>query len=339
MDLYFSPLACSMATRIALYEAGAEAHFVEVDTKAKRTRDGADYWAINPLGLVPAIRTDDGELLTENAAILQYVADPLSRRAARAACRDGSIPPAAVAVFHRHRIAQNVIRAAARCQGARGSQDLRAGKGRACHGLSQRLSLRPRVPARPLQRRRCLSVHGAELEHGGVRRSRALAGGEGLLQPHAPASVHWKGARRGTRTLRRAAGPPQSGLTEVRPRVPARSCFAFMAMRSGFGSAAPARRRRRQPAPRLDQELVAAQNSLLQRDRAPLTSSHRPFARVSGTRPQYSRICRAHAAKNWCGSTDSGVTTGIEVGSIRHVRLSLGDGWSKCRYGKNPPGQ
>src|SRR5215831_5035506 len=105
------------------------------------------------------------------------------------------------------------------------------------------------------------------------------------------------------------------------------------------GSAAPARRRRRQPAPRLDQELVAAQNSLLQRDRAPLTSSHRPFARVSGTRPQYSRICRAHAAKNWCGSTDSGVTTGIEVGRIRHVRLSLRDGWSKCRYGKNQPGQ
>src|SRR5262249_25781584 len=75
MDLYFSPLACSMATRIALYEAGAEARFVEVDPKAKRTRDGADYWAINPLGLVPVIRTDDGELLTENAAILQYVAD------------------------------------------------------------------------------------------------------------------------------------------------------------------------------------------------------------------------------------------------------------------------
>lgn len=75
MDLYFSPLACSMATRIALYEAGVDARFVEVDTKAQRTREGSDYRAINPLGLVPAIRTDDGELLTENAAILQYVAD------------------------------------------------------------------------------------------------------------------------------------------------------------------------------------------------------------------------------------------------------------------------
>jgi glutathione S-transferase len=74
MDLYFAPLACSMATRIALYEAGADARFIQVDTKAKRLVDGGDYLAINPLGYVPAVRTDDGEVLTENAAILQYVA-------------------------------------------------------------------------------------------------------------------------------------------------------------------------------------------------------------------------------------------------------------------------
>jgi glutathione S-transferase len=75
MDLYFFPLACSMATRIALYEAGADARYLEVDTKTKRTDDGSDYRAINPLGLVPAIRTDAGAVMTENAAILQYVAD------------------------------------------------------------------------------------------------------------------------------------------------------------------------------------------------------------------------------------------------------------------------
>jgi glutathione S-transferase len=75
MDVYFSPLACSMATRIALYEAGGDARYLEVDPKTKRTREGADYRATNPLGLVPAIRTDDGELLTENAAILQCIAD------------------------------------------------------------------------------------------------------------------------------------------------------------------------------------------------------------------------------------------------------------------------
>jgi len=76
MDLYFSPLACSMATRIALYETGADANFLEVDPRTKMVQnDGSDFRGVNPLGLVPTLRTDDGEVLTENAAILQYVAD------------------------------------------------------------------------------------------------------------------------------------------------------------------------------------------------------------------------------------------------------------------------
>ena len=76
MDLYFSPLACSMATRIALYEAGANANYLEVDPKTKVVQnDGSDFRSVNPLGLVPTLRTDDGAVLTENAAILQYVAD------------------------------------------------------------------------------------------------------------------------------------------------------------------------------------------------------------------------------------------------------------------------
>ena len=76
MDLYFSPLACSMATRIALYEAGAQARYLEVDPKSKKVlQDESDFFSVNPLGLVPTISTDDGLVLTENAAILQYVAD------------------------------------------------------------------------------------------------------------------------------------------------------------------------------------------------------------------------------------------------------------------------
>ena len=76
MDLYFSPLACSLATRIALYEAGTDANFLEVDPKTKVVQnDGSDFREVNPLGLVPTLRTDDGQVLTENAAILQYVAD------------------------------------------------------------------------------------------------------------------------------------------------------------------------------------------------------------------------------------------------------------------------
>ena len=50
MDLYYSPLACSMATRIALYEAGATANFREVDNRAKRVEDGSDFLAVNPMG-------------------------------------------------------------------------------------------------------------------------------------------------------------------------------------------------------------------------------------------------------------------------------------------------
>lgn len=75
MKLYFGPLACSMATRVALYEAGASATFVEVDTKTKRTVSGEDYLKVNPIGLVPSLDTGDGTVLFENAAILQYLAD------------------------------------------------------------------------------------------------------------------------------------------------------------------------------------------------------------------------------------------------------------------------
>src|SRR5688572_13241896 len=75
MELYFSPLACSLATRIALYEAGAPAQFKLVDLKVKRVADGTDFRAINPLGQVPVLRTDTGDLLTENPVVLQYVAD------------------------------------------------------------------------------------------------------------------------------------------------------------------------------------------------------------------------------------------------------------------------
>jgi glutathione S-transferase len=87
MDLYFSPLACSMASRIAFYEAGAAVNFVEVDPKTKLTLDGKDYRTINPLGLVPALRADDGAVLLENAAILQFIADRYL--AAGLAPRDG----------------------------------------------------------------------------------------------------------------------------------------------------------------------------------------------------------------------------------------------------------
>ncbi len=75
MELFFSPLACSMASRIACYEAGAEPRFVQVDPRRKRTADDIDFHSINPMGQVPALRLDDGAVLTENAVVLQYLGD------------------------------------------------------------------------------------------------------------------------------------------------------------------------------------------------------------------------------------------------------------------------
>jgi len=64
-----------MATRIAIYEAGAPAGFIQADLKAKLLPDGSSFLDVNPLGQVPVLRTDDGELVFENQAILQHVAD------------------------------------------------------------------------------------------------------------------------------------------------------------------------------------------------------------------------------------------------------------------------
>lgn len=75
MKLYFSPMAGSLAVRIALYEAGLEAAFLEVPRRTKVLRDGSDYREIHPLGLVPLLELDDGQRLTELTAILGYLAE------------------------------------------------------------------------------------------------------------------------------------------------------------------------------------------------------------------------------------------------------------------------
>lgn len=75
MRLYFIPFACSLAVRAALDEAGFEAEYVQVGPGDKPLPDGRGFREIHPLGQVPVLELDDGGLLTEGPAILQYIAD------------------------------------------------------------------------------------------------------------------------------------------------------------------------------------------------------------------------------------------------------------------------
>lgn len=74
MKLYFSPGACSLADHIALHEAQLPFEHEKVDLKARKTEGGADYATINPKGYVPALTLDSGETITENVAILDWIA-------------------------------------------------------------------------------------------------------------------------------------------------------------------------------------------------------------------------------------------------------------------------
>ena len=79
MKLYYSPGACSLSPHIALHESGLPHEAIKVDLKAKKTESGGDYLAINPKGQVPALETDEGTMLTEGPAIVQYIADKAPR--------------------------------------------------------------------------------------------------------------------------------------------------------------------------------------------------------------------------------------------------------------------
>jgi glutathione S-transferase len=75
VKLYFRPGACSLSPHIVLREAGLPFELDKVDTKAGKTAGGEDFRAINPKGYVPTLRLDDGQVLTEGAVIVQFLAD------------------------------------------------------------------------------------------------------------------------------------------------------------------------------------------------------------------------------------------------------------------------
>jgi glutathione S-transferase len=75
MKLYYAPGACSLSPHIVLLEAGLPFTLEKIDFAAKKTSGGADYLTINSKGGVPALQLDDGRVLTEGSAIVQYIAD------------------------------------------------------------------------------------------------------------------------------------------------------------------------------------------------------------------------------------------------------------------------
>ena len=81
MKLYYAPGACSLADHIALHEAGLPFEHEKVDLKAKRTEGGVNFSTINPKGYVPALTLDSGETLSENIAILDWIAHQDSKLA------------------------------------------------------------------------------------------------------------------------------------------------------------------------------------------------------------------------------------------------------------------
>jgi glutathione S-transferase len=75
MKLYYSPGACSLSPHIVASEAGISLELEKVDLASHKTEGGQDFTAVNPKGYVPTLRLDDGSILTEGPAIVQYLAD------------------------------------------------------------------------------------------------------------------------------------------------------------------------------------------------------------------------------------------------------------------------
>jgi glutathione S-transferase len=80
MKLYYSPGACSLSPHIILNEGGFSFEIEKVDLVSKKTESGADFTAINPKSYVPALLLNDGQVLTEGPAIIQYLADSVPEK-------------------------------------------------------------------------------------------------------------------------------------------------------------------------------------------------------------------------------------------------------------------
>ena len=183
MQLYFSPGACSLATHITLREAGLPFELKRADTKTKKLEDGSDFFAINSKGAVPALRLDNGQVLTEGVAIMQYLAD--QKPESNLAPRNGTI--------ERYRLQEwlNYMTSEVhKCfsplwnpdRGAAGAR-IHARQSREEVRLAEQAARRQEVPdGRHFHDRGCLSVRGRELDQFPGHRPRQVAGHQGVLR-------------------------------------------------------------------------------------------------------------------------------------------------------------
>lgn len=206
MKLYFSPLACSLASRITALEADLDLAFVEVDAKTKRAEDGTDFRAVNPLGLVPALALDDGRVLTENAAVLQHLAD--TKPDAGLAPPAGTFerrPPPRMAVLRRNGAPQGALLPPPRQDDTGRRPRVRPREARLTPRPRRIRARRTRLPPRAPQRRRRLPLHRPPLVGRDADRPLRLANADGVHGADACAAE-----RRARRRAREGSLPPRA---------------------------------------------------------------------------------------------------------------------------------
>ena len=190
MDLYFSPLACSMATRIALYEAGADADYLEVDPKTKRRAErrlGFSSQSIRSGWCRRCAPTTDC-VLTENARSCN-MSPTAFRGRYLAPTRHGASRLHQWLCFIGTELHKGLFVPVLDKKAPPEMKTYDLGKGLSRLDYLEELSQGPRIPARPFQRRRRLSGHRHQLDHGDAAdRTREMADRESLLRAVARAS-------------------------------------------------------------------------------------------------------------------------------------------------------
>ncbi len=213
MKLYYSPGACSLHPHITLREAGVPFELVRVDLRSHKVSDGSDYYAVNAKGYVPALRLDDGSLLTEGAVIDQYVADLKPEK--------NLIPAAGTMARYRVQewlnfIASEIHKSFGPLFGS--DEAAKEGPRKRLNGrfelVDKTLASQPYLAGDRLHRGRCVSLQHAALDHAYGHQPGQVAGHQGVRHPRRVTPRCSGGARRREELGRvnHTAQPPEGRL-------------------------------------------------------------------------------------------------------------------------------